>query len=525
MATYTFYGDTADDYFDMEGTPYAAVREAGPRAAFYVTDTHIVVGQQYSVDFDSYTIYQADIAFDTTGLPEHEAIESATIAAWLVSGPATTDFTIEVRQHDWGTTVDAEDWIKGSDLGSKPLLASLPTAALVAGYNEFASADALVAAISPTGVLRAVVCSDRHRLDIPPTGDETATFNSGDAAGSQVKLTVVTSTPAFIESVGTANDKTTGTTLSTGAGSLNQVAGSVVVVAFAMDPAAGTVSCADTQGNTYTLDKDVTNGSGTSGVRLCVFRSKLTTALTGPETITVTHPSCAARTMFAALFDMGAIVVDAASADATGSSGAPSATAAATADNVLLIGALGVEGPDDDTFTEASGWTSVLTGAATPGIGTLGGAADTNITVYLAYKIDTVSGAKTYAPTITSRAWADALVIYRSPGAKKRTVIASVNEGADAYHLSLDYDQSSGAVSTAVLEPLAHPGQHTAVATITLADGTTTRTLTAQPPGSDTGGEVYLDVAADSITVTSDAGGDDVAGVDTCTLDVSPFDV
>jgi hypothetical protein len=526
MPTYTFYGDVADDYFDMEGTPYAVVREADPREAFYVTDTHFVIGQQYSADFDSYTIYQADIAFDTTGLPENEAIESATIAAWLVSGPGTTDFTIEVRQHDWGTTVDAEDWLKGSDLDSKPLLASLPTTSLVAGYNEFAAEDALVAAISPTGVLRAVVCSDHHRLGTAPTGDETATFNSADAGGSQVKLVVVTSTPAFNDNGTYASSTTTGTTLSIEGANTDQPIGRVVIVAFAMDPATGTVSCADNQGNTYTLDKDVTNGSGTSGVRLCVFRSKIVAEMTAFDTITVTHPSCAARAMFSAWFDMGAIVVDTVSADATGTSDTPSADATATADNVLLIGAIGVEGSYDDTFTEASGWTSVITAGATPGFGTLGGAADSNITVYLAYKIDTVAGAKTYTATIgTSRLWADALVIYRSPGAKKRMVIASVNEGTDAYHLSLDYDQTSGAASKAVLEPLAQPGQHTAVATITLADGTTTRTLTAQPPGNDTGGEAYLDVSADGLTVTPGAEGDELDGTDSCTLDVSPFEV
>jgi len=43
-----------------------------------------------------------------------------------------------------------------------------------------------------------------------------------------------------------------------------------------MDPTSGTVSCGDSQGNAYTKDADVTNGSGTAGVRTVVCAGTIT---------------------------------------------------------------------------------------------------------------------------------------------------------------------------------------------------------------------------------------------------------
>src|SRR5207247_5095066 len=68
-------------------------------------------------------------------------------------------------------------------------------------------------------------------------------------------------------------------------------AANTVIVTIAMDPASGTVTVVDSKGNTYTQDEDVSNGSGTTGVRTLVFSATLTTGLTTSDTITVTLPS------------------------------------------------------------------------------------------------------------------------------------------------------------------------------------------------------------------------------------------
>jgi len=98
-----------------------------------------------------------------------------------------------------------------------------------------------------------------------------------------------------VKNVGTAGNATAGTTIAVTVPAAGVAANNTVIVTFAMDPAAGTVSVADTRGNTYTSNADIVNGSGTSGVRTVILSARVTTALTSGNTITVTFPSVAAK--------------------------------------------------------------------------------------------------------------------------------------------------------------------------------------------------------------------------------------
>src|SRR3989442_4784866 len=96
---------------------------------------------------------------------------------------------------------------------------------------------------------------------------------------------------AFVQNVGTNGNTIPGTSLSvTIHGNTVVAVGDTVIVTFVMDPSAGAVSCADSGGNSYSLDADVTNRSGTSGVRTVIFSAFVNTALGNQGTITVTHP-------------------------------------------------------------------------------------------------------------------------------------------------------------------------------------------------------------------------------------------
>ena len=87
---------------------------------------------------------------------------------------------------------------------------------------------------------------------------------------------------ALVKNLGTNGNTTSGKTLAINPSSTVAV-GDTVIVTFAMDPDSGTVSCADSKGNTYSKDADKTNGSGTSGVRTVIFSAPVTTALTTPH--------------------------------------------------------------------------------------------------------------------------------------------------------------------------------------------------------------------------------------------------
>src|SRR5436309_7317377 len=79
---------------------------------------------------------------------------------------------------------------------------------------------------------------------------------------------------AFVRNIQTAANQganeASGTSVAVTVPAAGVTAGDTVIVTFAMDPALGAVSCADSKGNTYTQDVDVTNGSGTTGVRTVV---------------------------------------------------------------------------------------------------------------------------------------------------------------------------------------------------------------------------------------------------------------
>ncbi len=174
------------------------------------------------------------------------------------------------------------------------------------------------------------------------------------ALGIALLLGIVASeAPAAINHVkdlGTAGDNTAGATSLSLTLTAGAAVDSTVIVSFAMDPSAGAVNCSDTQGNTYTVDADVPNGSTTTGVRAVVCSSLLGTALVAADQITVTHPATAARAMSASEF-AGMTGVDR-TATATGLSTSPNSgtTATTTTADELLIGTFGVETKKDDPF-------------------------------------------------------------------------------------------------------------------------------------------------------------------------------
>src|SRR5262249_37848897 len=104
-----------------------------------------------------------------------------------------------------------------------------------------------------------------------------------------------TSTPvvncnATVTVVGTANvnTATTGTTLMVTVGGAGVSAGSAILAGFTMDQTSGMVSCADSAGNSYSVQVDQNNGSDLRMVICAAFNA---IPLPAGGTITVTHPS------------------------------------------------------------------------------------------------------------------------------------------------------------------------------------------------------------------------------------------
>src|SRR5438552_3456823 len=228
-------------------------------------------------------------------------------------------------------------------------------------------------------------------------------------AGSEARAAI-----AFVHNVGTNGNTVPGTSLSiTLQGATNVAVGDTVIVTFAMDPSAGSVSCADSRGNSYGLDADVTNGSGTSGVRTVIFSAFVNTALGNQDTITVTHPLATSKAVSVDEFSgLRASALDR-TPSATGNETTPatSATAVTTQPDELLLGAVGVETKKTESFTPGAGYTALTASSSGPALG----ASTDNVTIDPEYQIVTATGSYAAGGTLGRvRLWAAAIATYRS---------------------------------------------------------------------------------------------------------------
>ena len=101
---------------------------------------------------------------------------------------------------------------------------------------------------------------------------------------------------SFVQSLGTQSVASAGTTTPVTVPAGGVAAGNSVVLTLAMGDASGAVTATDTAGNVYAVDADVTNALS---VRTVVLPAHNVNALTAGNTITVTHPSTAARALSA----------------------------------------------------------------------------------------------------------------------------------------------------------------------------------------------------------------------------------
>jgi hypothetical protein len=227
---------------------------------------------------------------------------------------------------------------------------------------------------------------------------------------------------AFIKHVGSGGDTTLGTSAAITVPAAGVAAGNTLIVTVAMDPASGTVSCGDSQGNVYTQDADVPNGTGTAGVRTVVFSAPMTTALGAGDTVSVSFPTVAAKGVsvdeFAGLAPSPGLDR---SALAIGTSTTPSSgfTAATSQASELLLGAIGAETESTQPLVAGPSYTALV-----PGSSGGAGAPGSNVTIVPEFRVVAATGSFAAGATLqVPRPWAVALVTYRVAAAPGATVI------------------------------------------------------------------------------------------------------
>lgn len=227
---------------------------------------------------------------------------------------------------------------------------------------------------------------------------------------------------AYVQQTATAA-KNTGSPFSSTAVTVSNVpaVGNTIIVTMGVGVNSGSTAgtCSDDQGNSYTTDVE-TNTFPSAPYRQVIICSAQIGTGQVPSTITINHSS--ANDTAVEIHEFSGIAasprVDKTSVN-TGSSDTPTSnsTAASSESNVLVIGAVEVNGPSSDTFIVDSNFTG--------GIFRTG---NTNITINTQYWITSgAAGTYAYAPTLgISRAWADAVATY------KATLTCTVTNTADS---------------------------------------------------------------------------------------------
>lgn len=188
MTVYVIFADASDGYVTSTDTTYSTARAGGGTLTPDDSLDISRVGQR-----TGFEIAEAFMGFDTSVVTG--AISSAVLAIYGSSNGSTTDFTIQARLYDWGTTVEDIDFLAGASLSGQTLLADFATAGFsTSGYNTFTSAGAFVSNVNAAGFTRLLLCSSRHVGNNTPTNDEFVIFRSANTFGTSQdpKLTITT---------------------------------------------------------------------------------------------------------------------------------------------------------------------------------------------------------------------------------------------------------------------------------------------------------------------------------------------
>jgi hypothetical protein len=194
----TFFSSTADGRIQSQAvTSYSDAREGVGGA---VLDTHTdssqqdLVGQLYNGT--TYFCWQLFLDFDTSAIPDTDNIDSVVLSLYGETDDSAQDFIYQARLHDWGGTLTNADYVAGSALSGKTLLATFNTSGWsTTGYNDLTSESSFVSNINKTGVTYIVLSSDRQAGNNAPVNganERVQCFMADEAGTSKDPKLVVT---------------------------------------------------------------------------------------------------------------------------------------------------------------------------------------------------------------------------------------------------------------------------------------------------------------------------------------------
>lgn len=206
-------------FHDIAGA-FEAASEGATLIVYSTTDLvaghdTVFVSSPVTVDWD---VYQSFLEFNLSAFPPGTPVESA-VFDWGAGGATPATIRIEAREHDYGTSLSTADWVPGSQVGSKTLLAEAELIGWEGGslnsstWGQASTTDALNAAVQShinNGTpLRVVVCSSVQNEHNPDNG-VSSSIMGGDA--SVHVLIGSNATEGALPTVTTSGSSTTNTT-------------------------------------------------------------------------------------------------------------------------------------------------------------------------------------------------------------------------------------------------------------------------------------------------------------------------
>jgi hypothetical protein len=439
----------------------------------------------------------------TINLKRFVAGVASTIGTASFTFTANVDY--KVRYQALGSTIRARFWAASSAEPTSWNI-SVTDASLTSGPHGIVVLGGAAAASSD-------VYFDEFALyDLTTSRIEATLSTTETGAGAEATTIAATTTAAdlgvgsdgaaFRQNVGSATATSLGTTLTITVPNAIPIGDTLLArVAHAYNASAPTIT--DTRGNTWTRDRTAPS-TGTIS-RLSIYSCPVTVAIQAADTITITTPNVTDKVAVVDRFSGLLTNVDVTNG-ATGSSTAPAVSASSTTAQAteLWIGVASVEGSTSDTYTEASGYT------------TLSRVGTSAITVNAAYQSKQATGAPNYQPTLgTSRGWVDFVATYKATAG---TLVAAI-PGSDT---GTGTDATSTRTATLTASDTGAGVESTLLDTGTPKSDADTGTIldavtvVASIAGSETG--TGADTGSVTVVVQAVSDGDTVTGTDAASV-------
>lgn len=189
--TTVFSSAASDGFLQSSSATYSIARAGTATVAVSDTDTFLQVGQFI---FGIYVVSEAFLSFNTSVIPDTDAISSAALDLWETLDQTAANFTLRVRTLTLteGGLVEG-DFVPGADISSTGIHVASHAAGtgVVGAYNTFIDV-AMAANINKDDLTQMFMYSLEQENNSAPAGNEFVEFSSGDESGTtqDPKLTI-----------------------------------------------------------------------------------------------------------------------------------------------------------------------------------------------------------------------------------------------------------------------------------------------------------------------------------------------